>query len=122
MMGESIYEFAVSADPKSQDLNRFKIIFDNSRKMATTTASSVVVFPNPMQGNSFNIAFNNIEKGAYTLQVTSLSGTVMAAQSIQHEGAHTYQMTVPTTLAAGIYNITVLDVGGKTIATQKMVK
>lgn len=120
--GESTYEFAVSADPKSQELNRFKIIFDNSRKMATTSTSSVVVFPNPMQGNSFNIAFNNIEKGNYTLQVTSLSGAVMATQQVQHDGAQTYQMTVPTSLSAGVYNITVLDAEGKAIATQKMVK
>ena len=120
----STYNFDITADPASQGANRFSVVFENARTVnsAVTNSAAVTVYPNPLQGNGFYVVCNNLEKGNYTVQVTSITGAVVYTTTIQHDNANTHQVVPNTDMPAGVYHVVVKNNNGATVAVQKITK
>ena len=120
----STYHFDITTDPASQDANRFSVVFENARTInsAVSNSAAVTVYPNPLQGNGFYLVCNNLEKGNYTVQVTSITGAVVYTTSIQHDNANTHQIVPNTDMPAGVYHVIVKNNNGATVAVQKITK
>ena len=120
----STYHFDITTDPASQDANRFSVVFENARtnNSAVSNSTAVTVYPNPLQGNGFYLVCNNLEKGNYTVQVTSITGAVVYTTSIQHDNANTHQIVPNTDMPAGVYHVIVKNNNGATVAVQKITK
>jgi Peptidase family M1 domain/Secretion system C-terminal sorting domain len=46
----------------------------------------IVAYPNPMEGNSFKIDLNNMEKGTYLLNLYNYTGQLVYTTTVQHDG------------------------------------
>ncbi len=128
MNSTTAINFSVNADPASYAINRFSIVFmpkkglhipaevqkSNSiavekvtkKKAINNSAAAMLVYPNPVAGNTISVQLNNIEKGNYTLQLFNSNGQVVAAKTIQHDGVNTVKsFEVNERFAAGKYEL-----------------
>jgi hypothetical protein len=82
--------------------------------MATFDKNSptMVVYPNPTEGNDFSIKLSNLTKGIYQIIVTSLSGQQVLVKSIEHPGGmKTARMVFENDISKGVYRIQVKGEG-----------
>lgn len=80
----------------------------------------ITVYPNPVKGNIFNLSFNNLEKGNYTVNIYSLNGQVVTNKVITHNGgSSTQSVLLNAFLPAGLYEIKVT--GNKQTFTQALI-
>ena len=63
-----VVPFTVNSDPGSSASNRFMIVF-GLPVQATIVKDGIVIFPNPVKGNSFNLQLGNMDKGRYTINL-----------------------------------------------------
>jgi hypothetical protein len=81
---------------------------------------AVSVYPNPVNGNSFSLQLNDIEKGSYSVTIINSIGQRVYAKEIQHNGIRSGITIAPGPLAKGTYE---LVVKGKNIQlTEKIIK
>ena len=78
--------------------------------IATVTVSNnkkgITVYPNPLKGKLVNIQFTNMEPANYTLVLYNSTGNKVLEKTLTHGGGSaTYQLTVPTQIANGVYGI-----------------
>jgi hypothetical protein len=84
--------------------------------------NKVMVFPNPVTTNQFNIQFSQIEAGKYTIQVTDMNGHRVIQRNIT-VGVDDQIESVKLNSAAakGIYLIKIVDQSNKAIFSKKIV-
>lgn len=127
----NVYNFSPNPDTNSYR-NRFMIIFNRqlitnpqpvsqltnqSDPLSSGNANAVgakkqnlAIFPNPVTGKAALLELNNFARGDYELSLYSLKGQKLASQKIQHNGANTtYNFNLPGGIAAGTYNLQVLN-------------
>jgi hypothetical protein len=63
-------------------------ICSNVIKVVTASSKdqSIAVYPNPIQGNTFTLQMNNIDKGTHIITLTNMSGQVVYSNRIIHSG------------------------------------
>jgi len=73
---------------------------------------TMVVYPNPTEGNNFNIKLSNVSKGIYQVVVTSANGQKVLNKSIEHPGGTAVQIMVfDTDISKGFYRVQVQGEG-----------
>ena len=80
------------------------------------------IYPNPVTANQFVIQFNELKAGAYTLDVTDVTGRQVVQQVLNVSGenqSQTIRLTEST--AKGVYMIKVTDGSNKSVYTTKII-
>lgn len=94
---ESTYAFTVSESGEVN--NRFELIFTNGVTELNPTkgaGKSLVVYPNPVEGDIFNVAMANM-KGEISLELIDILGRVVQKQQFEMiEASHLHHMKKPT--------------------------
>src|SRR3954468_8461236 len=82
--------------------------------------ADIAIAPNPVKGNLVNLQLSAVSRGAYTVSVTNSIGQQVFTKSLSHEGGSaTYQLQLPSSVKAGVYNLQVKD--GETVINKKVV-
>ena len=82
----------------------------------------IVVYPNPIVGNSFTVDLNNIEKGIYSLRLINNLGQEVYSEAIQHDGGFVMRpISMKETLPVGTYQLVLRGENGINL-TQQIVK
>lgn len=80
------------------------------------------IYPNPVTNNQFVIQFNQLEAGAYTLQVTDVTGRQVITQQVNVSGENQAQtVRLASSASRGIYMVKVMDQSNKSVFTTKLV-
>jgi hypothetical protein len=73
---------------------------------------SMEVYPNPTEGNDFNIKLSNFTKGIYQIIVTNSTGQQVMVKIIEHpEGTKTQRMLFDKDISKGVYRVQVQGEG-----------
>jgi hypothetical protein len=92
-----------------------KVLFGNND-------AGIVLYPNPVNGNSFSIDLNNMAKGIYQVSLINNLGQQVFSAEVQHEGGSaTKTITWKQTLPQGIYQLVLRGENGIKL-TQQMIK
>jgi hypothetical protein len=81
----------------------------------------ISVYPNPVAAKFFNVAFEKITPGNYTIELTDVSGRKILNKVAAIEGIQSQKITLPGSTAAGMYLVRVINADGKTIFNDKIV-
>jgi hypothetical protein len=80
--------------------------------MLGKAASSITVYPNPVEGERMNLQLLNQPAGRYSLRLLTLDGRSVLTRTIEHAGGNaTQQITLPRLMANGQYSLEVLGEG-----------
>ncbi|HTN47144.1 MAG TPA: T9SS type A sorting domain-containing protein [Flavipsychrobacter sp.] len=122
--GTTEYLFSVTNDAGTWNPLRFRIVFNNTATAipeATSPVAGITVFPNPVQGKTLHIDFKGMKEGVYNVTLTSMTGAVVKTVKLQHKGNSTYTVTIPESLAAGVYNVKVVDAANNQQYNQELI-
>jgi len=73
---------------------------------------SMEVYPNPTEGNDFNIKLSNLTKGIYQIIVTNVTGQQVLSKTIEHPGGtKTQRMLFDNDISKGVYRVQVKGEG-----------
>lgn len=85
------------------------------------TLQRIVVYPNPVTESIFRVSFDSRETGNYQVQLTDLGGRQLLNKQINvTTNKQLIEITVPATVARGLYLIKVINAAGKNVYTDKM--
>jgi hypothetical protein len=86
-------------------------------------SDKIQLYPNPVTTNRFNIQFNGMEEGSYTVQVTDARGQQVASKniSVNSKGQTVTSISIPAPSSKGIYIVKVNDPNNKTVYSNKIV-
>ena len=73
-----------------------------------STQPLIVVYPNPVTGNTISVQFNNIERGNYALQLFNATGQLVFVKTIRYNGTTVENVEVPENFAPGKYELRLL--------------
>ena len=109
LLKTSVIPFTVNADSASFSRDRFQVVFGIITKPnADTTKGDFQIYPNPVTGNSFNLHFNNVDKGIYTVRVISATGQILTSKAVTHTGGTaTLIIPISTNLSKGMYLVNI---------------
>jgi hypothetical protein len=89
-------------------------------KLGSIGKGDIAIAPNPVKGNLVNLQLSALSRGSYTVSVTNSIGQQVFTKSLSHEGGSaTYQLQLPGSVKAGVYNLQIKD--GETIINKKVV-
>lgn len=84
-------------------------------------SAEFVVYPNPVKGGIVNLQMNNIEKGVYTITFLNAIGQKVVSKIVElTSGSSTQTISTGSSLAAGTYQMQVIN-NGKIVTTTKVV-
>ena len=85
-------------------------------------AGRVSIFPNPVTHNQFVIQFGQLEPGAYTIQVTDVTGRQVLQQTVNlNSEMQVQRIKLNPSASKGVYLVKVLDAGSRTAFSTKIV-
>jgi len=91
-------------------------------KLPSTNSNNVKVYPNPVSADAFNIQFNDLKAGNYTVELSDVVGTPLLQQKIKvNLLSQTEVIHFSGNNAQGFYFLKVLDENKITVFTQIMV-
>ena len=100
-----VVPFTVSSDPGSYASNRFMIVF-GLPVQAGIVKDGIVIFPNPVKGNSFNLQLGNMDKGRYTINLfNNLGQKVFSMQLLHPGGTATKTIVLDKGIVNGTYQL-----------------
>ena len=106
--------FVTTADALSYSTNRFKIVFRNNALNNTDfNAENVVIYPNPVTNNQFNIALPSTITGELTVKVINTIGQTV--YQTKTEAQNTITVTLNSTLTQGLYFVELTNQGKTSI-------
>jgi Secretion system C-terminal sorting domain len=80
------------------------------------------IYPNPITNKQFVIRFNQLDAGAYTVQLTDVMGRQVMQQIVNVSGENQSQtFKVPAASAGGVYLVKVTDTNSKSVFSTKVV-
>ena len=86
------------------------ISYSNVAKLTASNAQFVTVYPNPLNGKSFNVSMENLATGKYAVSIYNVLGEKMIEQTIVHEeGSASCSLTINKKLVAGIYTVAIRE-------------
>jgi len=72
------------------------------------------LFPNPLTGKNLNVQLGNVVAGKYVVSITNALGQKVAESTINHAGGSgTHAISINSTIAAGVYNVSVSSVDSR---------
>jgi hypothetical protein len=102
--------FATTADALSYGTNRFKIVFrNNALNNPDFNAENIVVYPNPVTNNQFNIALPSNITGEVTVKMINTIGQTVYQSKI--EAQNTITIAPNSTLTQGLYFVELTNQG-----------
>ncbi len=106
--------FATTADALSYNTNRFKIVFQNNALTNPDfNIENIVVYPNPVTNNQFNIALPSNLTGDVTVKmINSIGQTVYQTKT---QAQNTIIITPNSTLSQGLYLVELTNQGKSSI-------
>lgn len=88
---------------------------------ASTEARTAKVFPNPVTSNKFNVQFNNLDAGDYSVVLTNISGKSLQTTPITLiKGETTKTVTITQKPVRGFYLVKVINASKKTVSTERI--
>ena len=86
-------------------------------------SDQIQLYPNPVTTNRFNIQFNGVDGGTYSVQVLDSKGqqVVQKSVSINAKGQTVSGINIPGPSSKGIYIVKVNDANNKTVYSNKIV-
>ena len=110
--------FVTTSDALSYGSNRFKIVFQNNAlNNPSFNAENIVVYPNPVTNNQFNIALPSAITGELTVKIINTIGQTVYQTKI--EAQNTITITPNNALTQGLYFVELTN-QGKT-STKKII-
>ena len=110
--------FVTTSDALSYGSNRFKIVFQNNAlNNPNFNAENIVVYPNPVTNNQFNIALPSTITGELTVKIINTIGQTVYQTKI--EAQNTITITPNNALTQGLYFVELTN-QGKT-STKKII-
>jgi hypothetical protein len=102
LMGENYYRINVVPQVGKEKVSPVAMVsFDKQKPL-------MVVFPNPTEGNAFNIKLSNLTKGSYQVIVTTATGQQVLVKTIEHPGGTAVQrMVFANDISKGVYRVQV---------------
>ncbi|MBN8674014.1 MAG: T9SS type A sorting domain-containing protein [Chitinophagales bacterium] len=122
--GKADYGF-YDATPAAVNYYRIQSLEGNNSKKYSVivkvdmkaTKADVVLYPNPVTGNTLSLQATALDKGQYTVRVMSVNGQLLYTKSITHAGgAVTSSVELPSTVKPGMYT---LQIAGGTTTINK---
>ena len=93
-----------------------------SRNETNSGDGKINIYPNPVVNNQFAIQFNQLQAGAYTVQVTDVMGRQVVQQAVNISGENqTQTIKLSSASAKGVYLVKVTDQGSKAVYSTKVV-
>ena len=90
---------------------------------AINEKASISVYPNPVEGRAVQLRFVGQQPGRYQVQMVDAVGQVIYQSSVTVSSAvQTQQLSLPTSTAAGAYQLKVLAADGSSRVQQLMLK
>jgi methionine-rich copper-binding protein CopC len=110
----------------ASDLASSNIAYRNSLGQTPPTTEIkgndvISIFPNPVASSFFNVSFEKITPGKYTIELTDASGRKVVTQVADIKGVQNQKITIPQATAGGIYLVRVLSADGKSVFQDKIV-
>ena len=114
--GSAMYKFTDTNPLNGNNYYRIRSIendgktgYSNIVKVAMQVVKgipAVVVYPNPVTGNTISVQLNNMEKGNYTMQLFNATGQLIAVKAIQYNGTvSTENFVINEKFSAGKYEL-----------------
>ena len=120
----TVYNFTPNADTNSYR-NRFMLVFNVKAKPNADSFIYKVkarIYPNPVNGKTFNLELQNGQKGKYTINIFTSSGRLVATRTLNYEYRQdTYTIHVPATIVAGNYIVQVMDSADKAVSAISLI-
>ena len=102
--------FTTTTDALSYGTNRFKIVFQNNAlNNPNFNAENIVVYPNPVTNNQFNIALPSNITGELTVKIINTIGQTV--YQTKTEAQNTITITPNSTLSQGLYFVELSNQG-----------
>ena len=102
--------FTTTTDALSYGTNRFKIVFQNNAlNNPNFNAENIVVYPNPVTNNQFNIALPSNITGELTVKIINTIGQTV--YQTKTEAQNTITITPNSTLSQGLYFVELTNQG-----------
>jgi hypothetical protein len=102
--------FTTTTDALSYSTNRFKIVFQNNAlNTPDFNAGNVVLYPNPVTNNQFNIALPSYIKGEVTIKMINTIGQTV--YQTKTEAQNKITITPNSILAQGLYFVELTNKG-----------
>ena len=106
--------FTTTADALSFGANRFKIVFQNiSLSNPDFSAEKIVVYPNPVTNNQFNISLQGNLTGVVNVKLINTIGQIVYQTKM--EAQNTVTITPNISLAQGLYFVEITNQGKSSI-------
>ena len=106
--------FTTTTDALSYGTNRFKIVFQNNAlNNPNFNAENIVVYPNPVTNNQFNIALPSNITGELTVKIINTIGQTV--YQTKTEAQNTITITPNSILAQGLYFVELTNKGKSSI-------
>lgn len=81
----------------------------------------ISVYPNPVETRYFNINFEKVLPGKYTIELTDVSGRKVLNQVVNINGVQAQRINLPRATNGGMYLIKVMGEDGKSVYNDKVV-
>ena len=102
--------FTTTTDALSYGTNRFKIVFQNNAlNNPNFNAENIVVYPNPVTNNQFNIAFPSYLTGKVAIKIINTIGQTV--YETKTEAQNTITITPNSILSKGLYFVELTNQG-----------
>jgi hypothetical protein len=119
---------------QSSDLANSNLLISGSRPQAknmdvmsrsipaNTGDGKINIYPNPITNKQFVIQFNQLDAGAYTVQLTDVMGRQVMQRNVNVGGDKQSQsFNIPAATAGGVYLVKVTDMNNKSVFSTKVV-
>ena len=93
--------------------------YSNIAKLTTNNLPLTTIYPNPLVGKTLNVSLSNVASGKYVVSIYNVLGQKVNEQTISHNGGSvTHALTINSTLAKGIYSVTIREAASNQIVHQ----
>jgi hypothetical protein len=108
------------------DLANANLVYQSKGTIATiknevATKGEVSIYPNPAINKNFNLNFNKLNAGNYSIIVTDINGKSILIKSLTINSNATEKVSLPTATGSGVYMLRVVDESGKAVFTNRLV-
>ncbi len=81
----------------------------------------ISVYPNPVSNRFFNVNFEKVTPGMYTIELTDVSGRKVLNNIVNITGVQNQRVNLPRSTSGGMYLVKVLSTDGKAVYQDKVV-
>lgn len=116
---DNFIAFTTTSDANSFGTSRFTVVFNAALSNEEFSSNSVVIYPNPINNNQFNISLSSAITGKTTIKLYNLVGQEI--YNMNSEDSNTITVNPTLQLSQGIYIVEVAN-GNKSVKQKIAVK